>query len=408
MPGLDIFGLDRERKIELSGARKVFTPHQPIRCGTLFWGRQKEVQKIIEHLNTPGQHAVLYGDRGVGKSSLANIATEALLSKIIDGKIYSKRCDSQDSFESIVTGPLKAMGVDPNMSQEVKSQTEGGEAGLKIPVAKAGVHTEKTNEKTFHQQKLTPSVVAEYLKDFPGLLVIDEADALANKEDKLRLAELIKQLSDNGSPFKLLVVGIADTAEALTAGHTSVQRCLKETKLQRMKPLELSLIVTEGAKKLKITFDEKVVAAIVRLSAGYPHFTHLLALKCTEEAVANDKKHIVLEDLTNAMQLAVEDAEGTLLRKYESAIRSYSTDTYQKIVLAAANLNRDEFSAGQLRAAFVELTKQNITQASLNNFLKRLISDDIDTILIRKAKGIYRFSDPRMPSFVKIANRRVE
>lgn len=108
MAGIDIFGLDRERKIELSGARKVFTPHQPIRSGTLFWGRQKEVQKIIEHLNTPGQHAVLYGDRGVGKSSLANIATEVLLSKIIEGKVYPKRCDSQDTFGSIVAGPLAA------------------------------------------------------------------------------------------------------------------------------------------------------------------------------------------------------------------------------------------------------------------------------------------------------------
>lgn len=115
-----------------------------------------------------------------------------------------------------------------------------------------------------------------------------------------------------------------------------------------------------------------------------------------------------MEDLTAAMKLSVEDAEGTLRRKYEAAIRSYSTDMYQKIVLAAANLNREEFSAGQLRVAFVELTGQNITQASLNNFLKRLISDNHDTILVRKAKGIYRFGDPRMPSFVKIANDRFE
>ncbi|MEK7206277.1 MAG: ATP-binding protein, partial [Pseudomonadota bacterium] len=71
----DLFGLERESKIEKSGIRKIFTPHKPVESSDFFFGRQKEVQKLIEQLNTPGQHSLLYGDRGVGKSSLANVVT---------------------------------------------------------------------------------------------------------------------------------------------------------------------------------------------------------------------------------------------------------------------------------------------------------------------------------------------
>jgi hypothetical protein len=68
MSGEDFFGLSRERKIIKSGVREVFTPHKPINKVEFFLGRKKEVQNIIEQINTPGQHSLLYGERGVGKA----------------------------------------------------------------------------------------------------------------------------------------------------------------------------------------------------------------------------------------------------------------------------------------------------------------------------------------------------
>ena len=63
------FGLIREEKIKRSGVREVFTPHRPINKIDFFFGRQREVKTLIEQLNTPGQHSLLYGERRVGKSS---------------------------------------------------------------------------------------------------------------------------------------------------------------------------------------------------------------------------------------------------------------------------------------------------------------------------------------------------
>jgi energy-coupling factor transporter ATP-binding protein EcfA2 len=140
MPNQDLLGLQREQRIRKSGVRNVFTPHQPIHSVNLFFGRQSLVKKLIEQINTPGQHALLYGNRGVGKSSLANVTAELLLKSLAGGKLYPKRCDSQDTFETILAEPLKDVGVDLRIAGETKSQKQGGSAGVEIPiVAKGGI-----------------------------------------------------------------------------------------------------------------------------------------------------------------------------------------------------------------------------------------------------------------------------
>lgn len=407
MPPNDPFGLGREAKIKKSGVRNVFTPHQPISSLGLFWGRQREVQKLIEHINTPGQHALLYGDRGVGKSSLANIVCELVLSKITKGKFYQKRCDSSDTFETIIAAAVRDAGVEPLKDGYSNHGSVVAEGGVKAPFVTGKIKVSDDSTETFSKPNISPSFVAALLSKVTGLLMIDEADAIASDADKTKLAELIKLLSDSGSPFKILVVGISETGDKLTGGHLSVQRCLKETKLDRMKGDELSMIIREGAKKLKLDFDGTVSQTIVRLSAGYPHFTHLLALKCAENAIAEARGVIGEQHLQAALDSAVEDAEGGLRRRYDNATRSHNTDMYNKVIHAAATIPRVEFSAETLRAAIEKLTGEKITQGSLANYLNRLVGDDESAIFHRQAKGVYRFADPRMPSFVKIANHDI-
>lgn len=409
MSASDLFGLARESLINRSRVREIFTPHKPIHSIPLFFGRQELVARIIEQINTPGQHALLYGDRGVGKSSLANVAAEVLLKDLIKGKLYAKRCDSQDTFESILAQPLRDVGIDLAVSGSSRKQSEGGSAGLSMPaIAKGSLSATRETVTEFYPVggRLSPSSAAEALKNLEGLLVVDEADALRTAGDKRRLAEFIKLMSDAGAPLKVLVVGIAQTAEDLTDAHPSIQRCLRETKLQRMSDGELRQIIEGGAKKLKLTFVEPVIVAIIRMSSGYPHFTHLLALKCAEDAVAERRQVIGEENLAVAVRRAVEDAEETLRRTYENAARSSGTEMYRSILCAAAYIDKGEFTAADLRGAVSTRVGRPVKQTELNNYLQRLVSSDGTTIIRRVAKGVYRFNDPRIPSFIKIANHK--
>ena len=51
----------------------TFTPGTPISNLDLLAGRDRQIDKVLETVFSPGQHAAIYGERGVGKSSLANL-----------------------------------------------------------------------------------------------------------------------------------------------------------------------------------------------------------------------------------------------------------------------------------------------------------------------------------------------
>lgn len=407
MTAEDKFGLDRESRIVGSGVRRVFTPHTPIDSVDLFAGREKQVRKLIEQMNTPGQHALLYGDRGVGKSSLANIVS-AVLKEMVGGRLYTKRCDSEDTFESIVAKPLRGADVDIDGITTTHRKRKGGKGGISAAgLSLQGGMDSETVEEVDASVDLQPSQVVDDLQDHSALLVIDEADAIQNRTDRRKLAEFIKLLSDAKADLNVLIVGIAETGGQLTGEHPSVQRCLKETELGGMSESELSEIIFQGADKLDLTFDENVVMRIVRVSGGYPHFTQLLALKCAEEAIADGRTRINVEDLDVAIDSAVDDAEGTLSRRYREATRSYETDMYRIVLVAAAQIGQTEFTAKELREAIAEETGEPIRQNRLNNYLSQLVSEGRETVLRRVQKGIYKFNDPRMPPYVKIANSKV-
>ena len=406
----DPFGIEREESIRRSGVRDIFTPHKPINSLNLFFGRTTEVRSLIEHLNTPGQHALLFGDRGVGKSSLANIASELLLKGLASGRFYKKRCDSTDTFKSILAGPLSDVGVNIHLIESERRKAEGGKADVGIPGFGGGVHTtteNKSKERGLSSELESPGWVASKLAKLDALLLVDELDVLSDTSDRHKIAELIKHLSDEGSPFKVLLVGIAETGADLTDGHPSVERCLRETRLSRMSEPELRQILDEGEKALGLKFTPQAKTRIITVSSGYPHFTHLLALKAAEDAIAEGRKEIGVVNIEAATRRAVDDSEGRLKRQYDEACRSYGTDEYHHIVCAAALLGSEEFTAAALREQYRILWGRNIDQNSLNNYFNRLVSDGDGTILRRIAKGVYRFNDPRMPSFVRIANMAV-
>lgn len=393
----DLFGLEKEKKINRSGVRKVFTPHQPIHDLKLFLGRESEVKQLIGYLNTPGQHALIFGERGVGKSSIANITSELLLRQVMGHKIVRKRCDSEDNFVTIVRKILETVNID--IYQDFKEKSSGFIVGKYLTHNKS----KSSRFEGYSGKATSPSWVCEQIQDIDAIYVIDEVDSIQNNNDRKKIAELIKQLSDSGSSLKILLVGISETASDLVDGHPSVNRCLKEVKINKMTDQEIRAIIISGSEKLSLPFTKKARSNIVSLSSGYPHFTHLLCLKSAEEAIVNEQKKVDSKNLLKAISSAVNDAEGTLRIDYNNAIRSSQSPEYKNILLVASLCEEDEIKAKDIRAKYEEVFDEEISQGTLNNYFQRLVSDDDSSILRRIAKGVYKFNDPRMPSYIQIA-----
>ncbi|MCS3283435.1 ATP-binding protein [Bacteroides salyersiae] len=382
-----------ERRLKESGVRDVFTPHTPINQENLFRGRIPEVQQILSTLNTPGQHVLLFGDRGVGKSSLANIASSKLIN-IAGKELVIKRCSKSDSFTTIFENILIKCGVD--LSILTKSSINN--------YAIKGIgYQEGTEREGCANKAQSPSWVCDKIKDYDILLLIDEFDSIQNKDDKHKVAELMKLLSDSNSPFKIFVVGIAESAEELTAGHPSIQRCLKEIKLSKMSFRELVDIINSGSAKLGLNFTRDAKFRICRLSSGYPHFTHLIALKAAETAIVSELKDIDIEQVNDAIEKSISDCENSLRQSYDETVKSSSTMVVYRKVLYATAVCYDEFIRSKdIRDVFNFIFNEDITQQRLNQYLSKLVSNSNDKILRRLTKGVYRFTDPRMSSYIRL------
>lgn len=76
-------------------AGTVFTPTIPVSEESLFAGRMDEIRRVVDVINQRGRHAVVYGERGVGKTSLANIISTKLTSprEIVAPRV---NCDGTD------------------------------------------------------------------------------------------------------------------------------------------------------------------------------------------------------------------------------------------------------------------------------------------------------------------------
>lgn len=385
--------IEDERKLKNSGVRDVFTPHTPINQENLFKGRSSEVQQILSTLNTPGQHVLLFGDRGVGKSSLANIASKKLIN-ITGKKLIIKRCSKSDTFITIMELVLQELGIDLLVASEHQDRRVGIKGiEIKKSIIKGG----------YANNASSPSWVCDIIKDTDILLLVDEFDAIQCEDDKHKIAELIKLLSDSNSLFKIFVVGIADSAVELTAGHPSVQRCLKEIKLNKMSHRELIDIINSGSSKLNLSFTREAKNRICRLSTGYPHFTHLIALKAAEDAIVREVREIDIDVVNRAIERSIIDCENSLKKSYEDAMQSSSTMiSYRKVLYATALCFYDLIRSSDIRDIYNLIFDEDINQQRLNQYMSRLVSNSEKKFLRRLAKGIYRFTDPRMSSYIRL------
>src|SRR3546814_13782819 len=76
---------------------RAFSPSAPITSNEFFSGRYDQLNRAVEAINKRGQHFVVFGERGVGKTSFANIVCTQL-QNVVSSKVT---CNREDDFKQL-------------------------------------------------------------------------------------------------------------------------------------------------------------------------------------------------------------------------------------------------------------------------------------------------------------------
>jgi len=385
--------MNEDQQIELRSAlQKSFSPGAPVNTRDLFAGRVGQLQAVMEAFQTRGRHAILYGERGVGKTSLANIAKA--LASTLEMVAVKVNCDSDDEFASIWKKVFRAITFlqqkqQPGFERDPKTQTVSLEALL--------------------PDKPSPDDIQRILLagGKPSLIVIDELDRVRSQSTTRRLADTIKTLSDNSVDATLVLVGVADSVTDLIAEHLSIERALVQLQMPRMSASELSEIIDKGLAQCGMTIAPRSRERIVALSQGLPHYTHSLTLYAGVSAINDGGSAIGDADVDAAVRQAVKNAQQSVLQLYHRATSSPRRENlYGKVLLAAAMAPVDQlgyFAAADVRDPMRRVSGKRYQIPAFSKHLNDFCESTKGPILQKtgvKRKFRFRFINPLMQPFV--------
>lgn len=366
---------------------QAFRPSAPITSRSLFAGRSGEVRKAVGAICDVGRHVVIFGERGLGKTSLGYILEPTLREMGADRLFARINCDSADDFNSVWHKAFDELGgkLKPNTIHYPDTQAALGDA--------AG-------------QVIRPNSVRRLMEKIPAtVFVFDEFDALSLDTAAI-FADLIKSLSDYVVPSTVVLVGVADTITDLVANHHSIDRAIVQVPMPRMNADELREILELASASIDIRFANAVTNRVVELAQGLPHYVHLLGLHCSQSAVRNGRLDVGSSDLRTAYLEATQSASHTLSTEFDIATGSARRDALYKHVLSAAALCKKDggwFRAADLRKPLEEIAGRHIAIPQYVSHLVGFCSSERGSVLIRegRSKNIrYRFKNPLLEPYV--------
>jgi hypothetical protein len=258
---------------------KIFTPSKPITDPALFSGRTELLKDLTNQLDIPGKVLILYGDRGVGKTSFCNV--------LLHGRRpHTYNCTKEDDFVSIFLNVLRDLNqhlTDEELSEGTTFGVEAGVAGVKASVA----DTVSSKLKPIGDERLDQAGVLRRLKDINPMvdtLVFDEAQNLSGHALHRQLNSLLKGFSDNNIGIQVVFVGIAHSDEELLPRDPAYNDYkLRHYTTARIPPMTLAEIedIIDRRQRFKISFGEKDKKDLATVSGGYPFIAHTLALYAT-------------------------------------------------------------------------------------------------------------------------------
>lgn len=356
-----------------------------------------------------GGQVLIYGDTGVGKSSLLKYAAEdegkqTVVVECMHSKSYT------DLLEDAIRSLVDVRELSRSSSKTASTEVEGSGSVPLLVSLKGKIKGEYGRARTFEvvQKPLLDALVAAMREADRDILVLDNFQNVTDEDTRKLVSQTMEALSDRSivtGDIKCVVIGIAEDAVSLLGPSGSYQRRTTEVGVPRMPNEEIKEILTRGFQLLKLEVPDALLGELVFYSDGFPFFAHLLGLNVARHA-RRAKAGLVDKDMiTQALARAARDVD----QSYESRLRMAfeakgDVQPRKRILRVLSTSPKRQWRSADVVSAYAE-TYGGPTGAFLHVALAQLIGPNRGAVLKRTGRPgdyIYQFSDPQMRPYLRI------
>ncbi|KWC05389.1 AAA family ATPase [Burkholderia ubonensis] len=404
---MTIEGFDKQRvrdqiKVALSAAQPVRTPEK-------LKGRERELEDIDRALSASGRNIFIYGDRGVGKSSLGVTAAHEYQSS--DNMPIIVGGSPNETFNSIIANIAnQAIGYSRTTNVKKQSSISLEWRGLKWQLGR------EVSAKDVKEQLRTIGDAVDLLREVARVhskqpvVVIDEFDTIPEAEERSRFAALLKALGDREVDLKFIFTGVGRSLEELLGAHQSAYRQLATFEVHRLGWEARREIVTQAAQEFGLDVDNDVNWRIAIVSDGFPHYVHLITEHMIWQAFDDDADCDVLgqHHYQLGLRKAIEQINVELKRPYEKAVLHRQPE-WEDLVWATADgedLTRQSKDIQQSYESIIERRKSPviIENGKFAESLRRLKGENYGAVLeaVPQRQGWYTYREKMLRGFVRM------
>jgi len=393
---------------------EVVSPSRPIISIENLIGRTAELDRIEKALFAPGRNVFIYGERGVGKSSLA--ATAANQWQSSDAEYIDVSCSPDSTITSIVAN-IASQAVDAKWSETTRV-TEEARLGMKWLSYSVRSEVSPTD---FSERIKSLSDAIEVLKEVAALhssvpvVVVDEVDRIEDEKEVDLLADLLKQIGDKRVGVKFIFTGVGGALNEILGAHRSAIRQLETIELPRLSWDARWDIAIHALNVFGVKIPREIYIRLAAVSDGYPYYVHLIVEKMLW--ILYEKEEVVTkvtwDDYYAALYQAIVGITAELSRPYEMAVNQRSRD-YEQVLWSTS---ADEWQGAYLSDMYLQYSNiisqfEGKDELSYDQFaarIRNLLKPEYGEILKKgQKKGYYHYREKMLRGYIRMqaeANR---